>query len=52
MSVPSDPLRDTKKFEATREALRQAVTSGPPPNPRGQRETGKRRSIWRRAKRA
>jgi len=45
--VPSDPLRDVKRFEATRDALRDAVTSEAPLSRRA-RQHRRRRALWRR----
>jgi len=44
-----DPLGDTERYRATRDALRDVVSSNAPPSRRERRERRTTQSWWRRA---
>jgi hypothetical protein len=49
VSDPDDPLRDTERYQAKRDALRDVVSSNVPPSRRERRTRRGSQSWWRRA---
>jgi len=49
VAEPSDPIRDTERYAATRDALRDAVSSNVPPSRRERRRRRTTETWWRRA---
>jgi hypothetical protein len=51
MPFSSDPMRDTERYKAMRDALRDATSADASPSRRRRRERRRLRSRWRRATR-